>query len=171
MKGEPVYRKYISGVLVDVSANGMYDAAEEKCLIATLPEIPGICVWKPKHIGVYIGNGQVIEAKGTKYGVVQTPLKGRGANAWTHWLKCPYIEYKEELEMFRDVQKTRWSYERIEKAVELGLIQGNPDGTFNPAGNLTREQAAVISVRIYEKVMEDIEKNLIKLLVERGVSL
>ena len=47
-------------------------------------------VRKSGHIGVYIGNGEVIEAMGTKYGVVKTQLEGRG---WTHWLEIPYINY------------------------------------------------------------------------------
>ena len=42
------------------------------------------------HIGVYIGGGEVIEAMGTRYGVVKTQLAGRG---WTHWLKIPGINY------------------------------------------------------------------------------
>ena len=43
------------------------------------------------YFGVaYIGGGQVVEAMGTKYGVVKTELAGRG---WTHWLKIPYINY------------------------------------------------------------------------------
>jgi hypothetical protein len=79
----------------DVSANRMYTIAKEKGTISTMPDMPGICVWKDGHIGVYIGDGQVIEAHGTKYGVIQTPLKGAGATAWTHWLKCPYIVYEE----------------------------------------------------------------------------
>jgi hypothetical protein len=75
----------------DVSADGMYNKATEKGSISSIPDIPGICVWKKGHIGVYIGNGQVIESHGTKYGVIQTSLKG--GTAWTHWLKCPYIDY------------------------------------------------------------------------------
>ncbi|MCX7924119.1 MAG: peptidoglycan-binding protein [Clostridia bacterium] len=87
--GSPVYNSKS-----DVSANGMYTAAKEKGPINTIPEIPGICVWKDGHIGVYIGNGQVIEAHGTKSGVIQTPLSGAGATPWTHWLKCPFITYE-----------------------------------------------------------------------------
>ena len=34
------------------------------------------------HIGVYLGNGKVIEAKGADYGVVETDLKG---SSWTNW--------------------------------------------------------------------------------------
>ena len=79
----------------DVGANKMYSIAKEKGVINTLPEIPGICLWKKGHIGVYIGNGQVIEARGTKQGVIQSPLKGIGSAGWTHWLKCPYIKYED----------------------------------------------------------------------------
>ena len=56
-----------------------------------MPDTPGLAVWKSGHIGVYIGNGEVIEAMGTKYGVVKTQLEGRG---WTHWLEVPGIEYE-----------------------------------------------------------------------------
>lgn len=80
----------------DVSADGMKERAKETGTIDTMPDIPGICVWHKGHIGVYIGNGQVIEAHGTKYGVIQTPLKGPGSTGWSHWLKCPYIEYVEQ---------------------------------------------------------------------------
>jgi hypothetical protein len=77
----------------DVSANGMYSRAKEKGVISNMPDIVGVCVWKQGHIGIYIGDGQVIESHGTKYGVIQTPLKGAGSTPWTHWLKCPYIDY------------------------------------------------------------------------------
>lgn len=90
----------------DLSANGMYNAATVKGEISTIPEVIGLCVRKDQHIGVYIGNGQVIESKGTKYGVVQTPLHGLGANSWTHWLKCPFIEYIEPQATFEQDLKT-----------------------------------------------------------------
>lgn len=79
----------------DVSANGMFQVAREKGTIDTIPETPGLAVWHEGHIGIYIGNGEVIEAMGTQYGVVKTQLKNGG---WTHWLKIPYITYIEEKE-------------------------------------------------------------------------
>jgi len=54
--------------------------------------------------------------------------------------------------IFKDVDDNRWSAAYIKAAKELGLITGNPDGTFNPEGPLTREQAAVVLVRLYEKI-------------------
>ena len=74
----------------DIGANQMYYSATESGTIDTMPDIPGLAVWHDGHIGVYIGGGQVVEAMGTKYGVVKTELAGRG---WTHWLKIPYINY------------------------------------------------------------------------------
>ena len=74
----------------DIGANQMYYTARESGPISTMPDIPGLAVWHEGHIGVYIGGGQVIEAMGTKKGVVKTELAKRN---WTHWLKIPYINY------------------------------------------------------------------------------
>ena len=74
----------------DVSADGMLEVCKEKGKIGTLPELPGVLVFLPGHVGVYIGNGEVIEARGHDYGVVKTKLNGRD---WKNWGKCPWIEY------------------------------------------------------------------------------
>lgn len=76
----------------DVSANGMLDKCKKKGKIGTIPEVPGVLVFMNGHVGVYIGDGYVIEAKGHSYGVVKTKLKGRG---WKNWGYCPYITYEE----------------------------------------------------------------------------
>lgn len=54
--------------------------------------------------------------------------------------------------VFKDVKDNRWSAKHIKAAKELGIIEGTGDGNFNPTGNLTREQSAVIMVRLYEKI-------------------
>ena len=74
----------------DVSANGMYEKASVKGKIKNMPETLGLLVWKNGHIGVYIGNGYVVEARGHNYGVIKSRLKDGG---WTNWCQCPYIKY------------------------------------------------------------------------------
>ena len=77
----------------DKNANGMFAEAREKGPMSTMPEILGICLFKRGHVGIYIGNGQVIEARGTKAGVIQSPIRGVGSAGWTHWFKSPHVEY------------------------------------------------------------------------------
>lgn len=82
--------RYGTNGMPDYGANQMYQSATVKGDMDTMPEIKGLAVWKSGHIGVYIGNGYVIEAMGTKYGVVRTKVDGRG---WQGWCKLPSIAY------------------------------------------------------------------------------
>ena len=81
-----------SNGFTDCGANSIWSSVTESGPISSMPETPGLAVWMDGHIGVYICNGEVIEAQGTAYGVVKTELNGRG---WTKWLKIPNIKYVE----------------------------------------------------------------------------
>lgn len=83
--------KYANGA-PDVSANGMRTSCKEKGDIGTMPDVPGTLVFMNGHVGVYIGGGYVIEARGHEYGVVKTELKKR---PWKWWGKCPWIDYSD----------------------------------------------------------------------------
>lgn len=74
----------------DLSADGIFNMASEKGSIDTLPDIPGIGLYKKGHFGVYIGGGREIEARGFDYGVLEDSVAG---GRFTHWFKIPYIEY------------------------------------------------------------------------------
>ena len=82
--------RYGSGGMPDIGADAMYYNAQVKGSLDTMPETPGLAVWRSGHIGVYVGDGEVIEAMGTAYGVVRTQLAER---SWTAWLEIPYISY------------------------------------------------------------------------------
>ncbi len=91
--------RYGTNGMPDYGANTMYRAAAQAGVsgrdygpISTMPEIVGLAVHMNGHIGVYIGNGCVIEAANTSVGVIKTKLAGRG---WTEWCKLPYIDYLE----------------------------------------------------------------------------
>lgn len=78
----------------DYSANSMLTACKTKGKIKTLPEVPGVLVFKPGHVGVYIGNGIVIHAAGHNKGVIRDKLSNV---AWTDWGKCPLINYDADI--------------------------------------------------------------------------
>lgn len=75
----------------DKSANAMYAACKTKGEMTTMPDVPGVLVFFPGHVGVYIGNGEVIEARNRRYGVCKTKLTDR---PWKTWGYCPYVAYE-----------------------------------------------------------------------------
>ena len=93
--------RYASGGYPDLSANQMRYACKFTGGISSIPDIPGVLVFMVGHVGVYIGGGFVIEARGHEYGVVRTSLKSR---PWKWWGKCPYIEYIEASDTAADIK-------------------------------------------------------------------
>ena len=77
----------------DCGANSIWNNVKESGDISAMPDILGLAVWMDGHIGVYIGNGEVIEAQGTNEGVVKTKLRSR---PWKKWLMIPDIKYETE---------------------------------------------------------------------------
>lgn len=88
--GAAFTNKYGSNGCPDKSANGMLDWCKSKgCKwgkIATLPDVPGILLFSSGHVGVYIGGGYAVEARGFNYGVVKTRVKDR---SWVNWAYLP----------------------------------------------------------------------------------
>ena len=78
----------------DKSANALYTACKSKGEMSTMPEVPGILVFFPGHVGVYIGGGEVIEARSRRYGVYKSKLADR---PWKTWGYCPYISYEQKM--------------------------------------------------------------------------
>lgn len=83
-------RKYAGNGMPDKSANGLLSWCKSKGAkngtIDTIPDVGGIAVFSEGHVGVYIGKGEVVEARGFNYGVVTTELNQRN---WTHWSFLP----------------------------------------------------------------------------------
>ena len=81
-----------------------------------ISEIPvGAVVWKPGHVGVYIGNGYVVEAMGIDYGTVKTKLVNR---TFTHWLLFSFMEY--DTKVSNKKNKNKCPYTKPKKEVSVG---------------------------------------------------
>ena len=74
----------------DVDSDTMLNQCSESGSISSIPEIEGALVFKKGHVGVYIGGGKVVEARGHRYGVIESNL---GDMPWTNWGKHKDIEY------------------------------------------------------------------------------
>lgn len=81
---------YKSNNVPDVSANIFIEKCTPTTNFNTI--LPGEAVWLPGHIGVYIGDGKVIESTPAwKNGVQITLLKDR---RWLKHGKLPWIKYE-----------------------------------------------------------------------------
>ena len=114
---------------IDRTANLFYAQCTEKGPISTIPEIPGLCVWRDGHIGVYEGDGYVLEFRGTEYGAVRTKLKDRN---FTNWGRLRDINYTEETDMAKIITKNL-AYDADVQALQtalnaLGYDCGTADG-------------------------------------------
>lgn len=78
--------KYATNNCPDVSANGMIKLCKETGPIKSIPDEPGLVVWKDGHIGVYIGGGYTIEMRGFDYDCVKRKVTD---GPWTKWGRLP----------------------------------------------------------------------------------
>ena len=53
---------------------------------------------------------------------------------------------------FKDMSPDTWGYDDLMLAVEEGIINGYPDGTFKPDRELTRQEMAVICGRLLKAI-------------------
>ena len=137
--GKKITNKYQSNNCPDKSANGMFSYAKKQGMewgtIDTIPEIPGIAVRYDGHVGVYIGDGKVIEERGFAYGCQETELKKR---KWLHWYKIPFIKYDREVEisgilgdrLLKKGAKGDDVFELQNILIQLGYLEGPADGEF-----------------------------------------
>ena len=78
--------KYATNHCPDVSANGMLSLCCETGDISSIPNEPGLVVWRSGHIGVYVGDGYTVEMKGFDYDCVKKKVKD---GTWKKWGRLP----------------------------------------------------------------------------------
>ena len=98
----------------------------------TIP-LPGSAVFlqgkEPKihHVGVYIGNDTVIEAKGTIYGVVTSHL-----NHWDHWGELDMVDYTDAASLeTEDLYPQQDSLEDSQAGTIFKAVVNNPNRFLN----------------------------------------
>lgn len=85
----------------DLSASGQLEAGQRT---DGKPLLPGSLVFtgtkgNHPHVGVYVGDGNIIEAYGTKEGVVETSIMAKlkaGGWRWTWWGELKTVDYSAE---------------------------------------------------------------------------
>lgn len=74
-----------------LGSSQMYSTASKRIPISQINNVPvGAVLWKQGHVGVYIGNGKVVEAKGINYGTIESKVS---STSWKYALLFSYINY------------------------------------------------------------------------------
>jgi hypothetical protein len=118
-----------SAAYQDQKADTFFSRCTKTGKISTIPEIPGLCVRKTGHIGVYLGGGYAIEARGRTYGVVRTKVSAR---PWTHWGELKDVDYNINESEDETMLTIRDNGPEVKYAQEI-LIRIGAGGEMNPA--------------------------------------
>lgn len=114
----------------DTTADNAFNKATVKGAISTMDKSAiGLCVRYPGHVGIYIGSGKVIEARGFAYGVCITNLSSR---QWTHWYEHPEISYKKATAK-RELKLTSPRMQGDDVKELQALIDEITDGIYGPS--------------------------------------
>jgi len=119
--------KYYNKTQRDLNCEGLLNEAKEKGDISTIPEIPGVLVYMKKHMGIYLGNGKVLESTAKKYNgkdgkIYLTYFKGDGKGTdgkrttWTKWFKSPNLVYD------NDFFEGKTSFKLNDKSNNIGKV-------------------------------------------------
>ena len=99
----------------NIGSYQLYKSASERHPISTIAQAPvGAILWKSGHVGIYIGDGYCIEAKGIDYGTVESKV---AKTKFTHWLLFDYIDY----DMPVASQKDQNPYKKPTMTICLGM--------------------------------------------------
>lgn len=83
-----------------IDASFVYDnlcAQKGEIAAGTMPNVPGVLLFRgdektKQHIGLYLGDGTVVDARGSKQGVLHT--KFQDGYTWTHWGLAEDVDYE-----------------------------------------------------------------------------
>lgn len=99
------------------------------------------------HVGVYAGNGQVLNATSSE-GIALIPLNGDSYWSPRYAGAKRIVAAEKAPKWFVDVEKTASTYNAIKSLTDQKVINGFDDYTFRPDEKVTREQAAGIINRV-----------------------
>ena len=109
--GYPTNGKYQSNGVTDINADTMISKCSNVSTNFNNIEV-GEVVWVKGHIGIYIGNGEVLEAtskwssKLQKTALLnQKAIKGLNGRTWTKHGKLPYLNYEKDYSKVYVVKK------------------------------------------------------------------
>ena len=67
-------------------------ATERGSVSSGIPDVHGLGLWRPGHVGVYVGDGMEVDARGDAYDMCYESVYG-SYSGWTYWFKLAAVSY------------------------------------------------------------------------------
>lgn len=103
--------------------------------------------WAYKQV-MYLADASIIG--GYPDGTFQPNRQTTRAEAARMLASALNLEVVDTPSIFKDVASSHWANDYIVAAAKVGVFKGNPDGTFNPSGKLTRAEMATLLSTAYD---------------------
>ena len=99
-----------------------------KGTIETMPDMPGVAVFRDKggtkeHIGLYVGDGMVVDARGSSKGVLIGTVVSY--STWTHWAMLDDVDYENTLPSVEDIPALWTGYVKTKTGNGISLWETN----------------------------------------------
>lgn len=125
----------------DWSVQEFYNHCSLKGSPSAMPDIKGLIMFKVDnggayHMGVYIGGGEVIEARGHAYGVIKSQ-----AVAWNKWGKLDILAYEEREPDGKNPLVLEW--QKSATADGFGFVNYGCDGEWGAECEFVAKRALV----------------------------
>lgn len=82
----------VGGVRTDMLSSSQSAGLDWGYVSNGVPNVHGLGLHKPGHVGVYVGSNQVIDARGTNWGIIYASLNSVN---WVEWYKIVGVSYPE----------------------------------------------------------------------------
>ena len=106
-----------------------------------IPRVHGLGLSRPGHVGVYIGDGMEVDARGTGYGVCYEAIGGY--NNWDCWFKLTAVSYVEN--GWEQFNGNSYYYENGEYVVNTSRTIDGVTYYFDSTGICTSDASSVSS--------------------------
>ena len=118
------------GVEICINSDGDYDKAVKKAVIAVRTLMAELDIPIERVVRHYDASRKLCPAT-------------MSADNWKSWKQFKELLVVNEVKGFTDI-KGHYAEDAISDLLEMGIVKGNGDGTFNPEGNLKRGDAAIL---------------------------
>lgn len=111
-----------------VTEDMLYSSPESGYVSAGVPDIPGLGLWQPGHVGVYVGGGMAVDARDEISNVCYQSVSTK---SWVMWFKVNGVSYGTDTGVTNDDQSNKTATDNEKKSEAEKKTESKPEATLS----------------------------------------